>query len=79
VGSSAHKFGITYAALARRIGHPDALRAVANACANNPPALAIPGRRVVRTNGVLAGYRLVSLGIERKRTPINRGAGMSGP
>jgi O-6-methylguanine DNA methyltransferase len=45
---------ITYAALARRIGKPDALRAVANACANNPLALAIPGHRVVRTNGALA-------------------------
>jgi len=44
---------ITYAALAHRIGKPDALRAVANACANNPLALAIPGHRVVRTNGAL--------------------------
>ena len=67
---------ITYAALARRIGQPHALRAVANACANNPLALAISGHRVVRTNGAFAGYRS---GVERKHAPINRGAGVSGP
>ena len=60
---------ITYAALARRIGMPNAVRAVANACANNPLALAIPCHRVVRTNGGLKGYRW---GIERKRALISR-------
>ena len=60
---------ITYAALARRIGQPDALCAVANACTNNPLALAIPGRRVVRTNGTLAGYHRR---VERKCALINR-------
>ena len=62
---------ITYAALARRIGQPDAVRAVAKACANNPLALAIPCHRVIRTNGALAGYRW---GIERKRALIRREA-----
>lgn len=51
---------ITYAALARRIGQPDALRAVANACANNPLAFVIPGRGVVRTNGFSPGIAWVS-------------------
>jgi O-6-methylguanine DNA methyltransferase len=60
---------ITYAALARRIGEPNAARAVANACSNNPLALAIPCHRVVRTDGGVAGYRW---GIERKRALINR-------
>ena len=41
---------ITYAALARRIGQPGAISAVANACANSPFAIAISWQRVVRTN-----------------------------
>src|SRR5262245_28479351 len=40
-------YKITYAALAARIGEPDAVRAVANACAANAIALAIPCHRVV--------------------------------
>jgi O-6-methylguanine DNA methyltransferase len=55
---------VTYAALARRIGEPQAVRAVANACAANAIALAIPCHRVVRSNGALAGYRW---GFEIKR------------
>jgi AraC family transcriptional regulator, regulatory protein of adaptative response / methylated-DNA-[protein]-cysteine methyltransferase len=55
---------VTYSALARRIGEPDAVRAVANACAANAIALAVPCHRVVRSNGTLSGYRW---GIERKR------------
>ena len=47
---------ITYAALARRIGQPDAVLRVANACANSPFARAIPGGRVVRANSVLARF-----------------------
>jgi O-6-methylguanine DNA methyltransferase len=46
---------ITYAALARRIGQPDAIPAVVNACANSPLAIAISCHRVVRTNENLAG------------------------
>jgi AraC family transcriptional regulator of adaptative response/methylated-DNA-[protein]-cysteine methyltransferase len=58
---------ITYAELARRIGQPAAVRAVAGACAANKIALAIPCHRVVRTGGALSGYRW---GIVRKRTLI---------
>ncbi len=59
----------TYAELARKIGKPRAVRAVAHACAENPLAVVIPCHRVVRKDGALAGYRW---GIERKRELIER-------
>jgi len=62
---------VTYAALARRIGEPGSARAVANACAANAIALAIPCHRVVRSDGTLSGYRW---GVERKRALIAREA-----
>ncbi len=54
----------TYQEVAQRLGRPDAVRAVARACANNPVALIVPCHRVVRADGTLGGYRW---GIERKR------------
>ena len=62
---------VTYGALANRIGKPGAVRAVANACAANAIALAIPCHRVVRSNGTLSGYRW---GVERKRALLAREA-----
>jgi AraC family transcriptional regulator of adaptative response/methylated-DNA-[protein]-cysteine methyltransferase len=59
----------TYAEIARRIGAPGAVRAVAHACASNAIALAIPCHRVVRSDGSLAGYRW---GIARKRALLQR-------
>jgi AraC family transcriptional regulator, regulatory protein of adaptative response / methylated-DNA-[protein]-cysteine methyltransferase len=47
----------TYSEVARSIGRPTSVRAVARACATNPVALAIPCHRVVRSDGSLAGYR----------------------
>jgi AraC family transcriptional regulator of adaptative response/methylated-DNA-[protein]-cysteine methyltransferase len=62
---------VSYAEIARRIGNPKAVRAVAHACATNSIAVAIPCHRVVRNDGQLAGYRW---GIERKRALLAREA-----
>lgn len=59
----------TYAEIAGRIGQPRATRAVAQACAANPAALAIPCHRVVRADGGLGGYRW---GVERKDALLRR-------
>ncbi len=59
----------TYTEIARRIGKPKSVRAVAGACAANPVAIAVPCHRVVRRDGDLAGYRW---GVERKRELLRR-------
>jgi AraC family transcriptional regulator of adaptative response/methylated-DNA-[protein]-cysteine methyltransferase len=62
---------VTYGDIAKVIGAPKAVRAVAGACAANGLAVAIPCHRVVRHDGALSGYRW---GIERKRALIDREA-----
>src|SRR2546428_13241979 len=64
-------FGKTrsYGEVARRIGQPNATRAVARACATNPAALIIPCHRVVREDGDPGGYRW---GSERKRVLLDQ-------
>lgn len=54
----------SYTEIARRIGAPGSVRAVARACAANKIAVAIPCHRVVRNDGALSGYRW---GAARKR------------
>jgi AraC family transcriptional regulator of adaptative response/methylated-DNA-[protein]-cysteine methyltransferase len=57
----------SYSEVAEGIGRPSAARAVAQACASNTVALAIPCHRVIRGSGELGGYRW---GLARKRTLI---------
>ena len=47
---------ITYKELARKIGKPKAIRAVANAVGANPLTRLIPCHRVIRNDGGLGGY-----------------------
>jgi AraC family transcriptional regulator, regulatory protein of adaptative response / methylated-DNA-[protein]-cysteine methyltransferase len=60
---------VSYTELAKRVGAPRSVRAVAGACAANRVAVAIPCHRVVRNDGGLSGYRW---GVERKRILIGR-------
>jgi AraC family transcriptional regulator of adaptative response/methylated-DNA-[protein]-cysteine methyltransferase len=60
---------VSYSELAKRIGSPKSVRAVAQACGANALAVAIPCHRVVRNDGALSGYRW---GVERKRALLER-------
>lgn len=64
-------FGSTrsYQEIARAIGQPKAVRAVASACAGNHVALVIPCHRVIRESKELGGYRW---GLDRKRNLLER-------
>jgi AraC family transcriptional regulator, regulatory protein of adaptative response / methylated-DNA-[protein]-cysteine methyltransferase len=61
----------SYSEIARKIGAPKSVRAVAGACAANNIAVAIPCHRVVRNDGALSGY---AWGVERKRELVAREA-----
>ena len=47
---------VSYAELARRIGRPKSVRAVANANAANPISILVPCHRVIGSDGSLTGY-----------------------
>jgi AraC family transcriptional regulator, regulatory protein of adaptative response / methylated-DNA-[protein]-cysteine methyltransferase len=59
----------SYAEVAKAIGAPKAVRAVARACGSNRIAVAIPCHRVIGSDGSLTGYRG---GIARKRALLDR-------
>ena len=61
----------SYGEIAKEIGRPKAVRAVANACADNPVALTVPCHRVIRGNGDIGGY---GGGVQRKRELLAREA-----
>lgn len=63
---------VSYAEIAARIGSPRAVRAVAQACAANVLAVAIPCHRVVRSDGGVSGYRW---GVARKQALLERERG----
>ena len=62
----------SYQQVARAIGKPNAVRAVAGACGANKLAIVIPCHRVVRNDGALSGYRW---GTTRKAMLLKREAG----
>lgn len=61
----------SYGDVARRLGEPRMAREVAEACAANALAVAIPCHRVVKTGGAISGYRW---GVRRKRALLQREA-----
>ena len=61
----------SYTDVAKLIGSPNSVRAVAQACGANTLAVAIPCHRVVRNDGALSGYRW---GVERKRVLLEKEA-----
>jgi AraC family transcriptional regulator of adaptative response/methylated-DNA-[protein]-cysteine methyltransferase len=61
----------SYGEIARKVGDPRVSREVAEACASNPLAVAIPCHRVIKKDGSLSGYRW---GFKRKRALLKREA-----
>lgn len=59
----------SYGEIAARLGVPREAREVAEACAANIVAIAVPCHRVVKKDGSISGYRW---GVARKRTLIAR-------
>ena len=60
---------LTYGAIARAIGRPNAVRAVGGACGANPIPVLVPCHRVLAANNKLGGF---SGGLEWKRTLLER-------
>ena len=61
----------TYSEVARAIGKPLAVRAVASAIAKNPYPIQIPCHRVIRSNGLLGGYSGKG-GVKKKKNLLRK-------
>jgi O-6-methylguanine DNA methyltransferase len=66
---------ISYGELAKRLGNPDAVRAVGLANGRNPISIIVPCHRVIGANGTLTGYWRRS-GAERWLLELERGGGL---
>jgi AraC family transcriptional regulator of adaptative response/methylated-DNA-[protein]-cysteine methyltransferase len=85
VGEVPYGETVSYGALARRLGRPEAPRAVARALGDNRVAVVVPCHRVVGADGSLTGYggglwrkrRLLEL--EQGVSPFGGMPGISGP
>jgi methylated-DNA-[protein]-cysteine S-methyltransferase len=64
---------VSYGEIARRMGRPDAARAVGLANGRNPVAVIVPCHRVIGSDGALVGY---GGGLERKRLLLDLEAGV---
>ena len=56
----------SYKQIAIAIGHPKAVRAVANACGKNPNPIITPCHRVIASDGTIGGYSAEG-GVNTKR------------
>lgn len=61
----------TYSWIAKKIGHPKAVRAVGSAVGKNPFAPEVPCHRVIRSDGKLGGYSGIG-GIKTKRDLLKK-------
>ena len=61
----------TYSEVAKAIGKPLAVRAVANAIAKNPYPIKIPCHRVIRSDGSLGGYSGEG-GVKKKKNLLKK-------
>ena len=64
----------TYGEIARRLGGPDAARAVGHANARNPIAIIVPCHRVIGSDGDLTGY---AGGLDRKKWLLDMESGQT--
>jgi methylated-DNA-[protein]-cysteine S-methyltransferase len=67
---------ISYAELARRVGNPNASRAVGHANSRNPISIIVPCHRVIGADKSLTGY---AGGLERKRALLAHEAQVRAP
>lgn len=76
---------VSYTELARRVGRPDAVRAVAGAVAANHLALVVPCHRIIGRDGTMHGYRWgvalkeILLQAEGSMPALKKAAKRSGP